>query len=64
MVIKIFFIGDSAHGFIPSRAQGAAQAIEDSYELFNLIATNDILPKKLFQIRKNRIKKIKKKIRE
>ncbi len=32
-----FFIGDSAHGFIPSRAQGAAQAIEDSYALYNLI---------------------------
>ena len=28
-MITIFFIGDSAHGFIPSRAQGAAQAIED-----------------------------------
>ena len=57
----IFFIGDSAHGFIPSRAQGAAQAIEDSYELFNLIVTNDISPRKLFKIRKNRIKKIKRK---
>tara|TARA_B100000212_G_C27355155_1_gene525518 strand:+ start:624 stop:1739 length:1116 start_codon:yes stop_codon:yes gene_type:complete len=56
-----FFIGDSAHGFIPSRAQGAAQAIEDSHELFNLIATNDISPRKLFKIRKNRIKKIKRK---
>ncbi len=57
----IFYIGDSAHGFIPSRAQGAAQAIEDSYELFNLLATNDALPKKLFQMRKIRIKKIKRK---
>ena len=57
----IFFIGDSAHGFIPSRAQGAAQAIEDSYELFNLIVTNDISPRKLFKIRKNRIRKIKRK---
>ena len=56
-----FFIGDSAHGFIPSRAQGAAQAIEDSYELFNLIATNVTLPRKLFKIREKRIKKIKRK---
>ena len=45
----IFYIGDSAHGFIPSRAQGAAQAIEDSYELFNLLATNDALPKNFFK---------------
>ena len=53
-----FFIGDSAHGFIPSRAQGAAQAIEDSYTLFKLITKNDILPARLYQIRKNRIRKI------
>ena len=55
---KTFFIGDSAHGFIPSRAQGAAQAIEDSYALYNLIIKNNLLPLKLFHIRKKRIQKI------
>ena len=53
-----FFIGDSAHGFIPSRAQGAAQAIEDAYILFNLINDNKISLNKFNQIRKKRIKKI------
>ena len=52
MVKRHFFIGDSAHGFIPSRAQGAAQAIEDSYELFNLIATNDIYLKNFLKSEK------------
>ncbi|MAK12463.1 MAG: hypothetical protein CMI73_02185 [Candidatus Pelagibacter sp.] len=55
---KTFFIGDSSHGFIPSRAQGAAQAIEDAYILFNLIQKNKILADSLYQIRNTRIKKI------
>jgi len=58
---EIFFIGDSAHGFVPSRAQGAAQAIEDAYTLFNLISKNNISSKKLYELRKVRIKKIIKK---
>ena len=54
----IYFIGDSAHGFIPSRAQGAAQAVEDSYALYNFLIQNEFCTKKLYKFRKNRIKKI------
>lgn len=55
------FIGDSAHGFIPTRAQGAAQAIEDSFELYRMISSNKIFMNNLDQVRKTRINKIIKK---
>lgn len=55
------FIGDSAHGFIPSRAQGAAQAIEDSFITYKLIIENNFSAKNLSEIRKNRVVKIIKK---
>ncbi len=54
----VFFIGDSSHGFIPSRAQGATQSIEDAFVLFNLMIQDQLSIKKIFQIREKRIKKI------
>ena len=57
----MFFIGDSAHGFIPSRAQGAAQAIEDSYALYKFIIAKNLSAKKFYDFRASRINKIKKK---
>ncbi len=58
---KTFYIGDSAHGFIPSRAQGASQAIEDAFVIFNLIEKNILSHKEIVKIRSSRIKKIIKK---
>tara|TARA_B100001027_G_scaffold216964_1_gene195595 strand:- start:4552 stop:5673 length:1122 start_codon:yes stop_codon:yes gene_type:complete len=58
---NICYIGDSAHGFIPSRAQGAAQAIEDAFVSYNLIVKNKMYADELNKIRKKRIKKIIKK---
>lgn len=58
---KKIFIGDSAHGFIPSRAQGAAQAIEDSFILYNLITQNKLSNSQLLKIRESRVAKIIKK---
>jgi len=38
---NIFYIGDAFYTFPPTMAQGASQAIESAYELFNLIKDND-----------------------
>jgi len=58
---NIFYIGDSAHGFIPSRAQGASQAIEDAYAIYKLLNKNNLTHEKFIKLRKIRIKKIIKK---
>lgn len=55
---NIFCLGDSSHGFIPSRAQGASQAIEDAYVLFKLLEKNNLNQKNLANKRLRRIKKI------
>jgi len=55
---KSIFIGDSAHGFIPSRAQGASMALEDSMHLFNLINKNLVSADKLSKLRQKRILKV------
>tara|TARA_A100001011_G_C14204979_1_gene797376 strand:- start:89 stop:1219 length:1131 start_codon:yes stop_codon:yes gene_type:complete len=34
---KVFYIGDSFNGFLPTLAQGAGQSIESAHELFNLL---------------------------
>ena len=39
---KVIYIGDSSHGFIPSRAQGASQAIEDAYHSYKLIKSGTL----------------------
>ena len=56
-----FFIGDSAHGFIPSRAQGAAQAIEDSFALYKIISSENLSVRRFSKLRVDRVKKIKEK---
>ena len=61
-MITLFFIGDSAHGFIPSRAQGAAQAIEDSFALYKIISSKNLSVRRFSKLRVDRVKKIKKKI--
>ena len=37
---NIFYIGDAFYTFPPTMAQGASQAIESAYEIFNLIKDN------------------------
>ena len=39
---NVFYIGDSFYTFSPTMAQGASQAIESAYEIFNLIKDNNI----------------------
>jgi len=39
---KVFYIGDAFNGFLPTLAQGAGQAIESAYELFNLIKDENL----------------------
>jgi len=38
---NVFYIGDAFYTFPPTMAQGASQAIESAYEIFNLIKNND-----------------------
>jgi len=38
---NVFYIGDAFYTFPPTMAQGASQAIESAYEIFNLIKDND-----------------------
>ena len=58
---NVIYIGDSSHGFIPSRAQGASQAIEDAYHSFKLLKSGNLSTKNLNKARFKRIKKIIKK---
>lgn len=58
---NVICIGDSSHGFIPSRAQGASQAIEDAYYSYKLLKSGNLSVKNLGNIRFRRIKKIIKK---
>jgi len=58
---KVICIGDSSHGFLPTRAQGACQAIEDSFILYNLIKNNCANSNNFFKERIQRISKIQKK---
>ncbi len=58
---KVICIGDSSHGFLPTRAQGACQAIEDSFILYNLIQNNCANSNNFFKERIQRISKIQKK---
>jgi len=37
---NIFYVGDAFYTFPPTMAQGASQAIESAYEIFNLIKNN------------------------
>ena len=37
---NVFYIGDAFYTFPPTMAQGASQAIESAYEIFNLIKNN------------------------
>jgi len=37
---NVFYIGDAFYTFPPTMAQGASQAIESAYEIFNLIKDN------------------------
>jgi len=37
---NVFYIGDAFYAFPPTMAQGASQAIESAYEVFNLIKDN------------------------
>ena len=39
---NIFYIGDAFYAFPPTMAQGASQAIESAYEIFNLIKDNNL----------------------
>ena len=52
---NVFYIGDSFYTFPPTMAQGASQAIESAYEIFNLIKDNDSDIQKVYF--NNRIKK-------
>jgi len=52
---NVFYIGDSFYTFPPTMAQGASQAIESAYEIFNLIKNNDSDIQKVYF--NNRIKK-------
>ena len=38
---NVIYIGDAFYTFLPTMAQGASQAIESAYEIFNLIRDND-----------------------
>jgi len=38
---NVFYIGDAFYAFPPTMAQGASQAIESAYEIFNLIKDNN-----------------------
>ena len=38
---NVFYIGDAFYTFAPTMAQGASQAIESAYEIFNLIKDNN-----------------------
>ena len=38
---NVFYIGDAFYTFPPTMAQGASQAIESAYEIFNLIKDNN-----------------------
>ena len=38
---NVFYIGDAFYTFLPTMAQGASQAIESAYEIFNLIKDNN-----------------------
>ena len=38
---NVFYIGDAFYTFPPTMAQGASQAIESAYEIFNLIQDNN-----------------------
>jgi len=39
---NVFYIGDAFYTFPPTMAQGASQAIESAYEVFNLIKDNNL----------------------
>ena len=39
---NVFYIGDAFYTFAPTMAQGASQAIESAYEIFNLIKDNNL----------------------
>lgn len=53
---NVILIGDAAHAMIPSQAQGAAQAIEDGFQLDQFISKNDL--DQFSIIRKKRVSKI------
>jgi salicylate hydroxylase len=38
---NVFYIGDAFYTFLPTMAQGTAQAIESAYEIFNLIRSSE-----------------------
>ena len=58
---KVFYIGDAFNGFLPTLAQGAGQAIESAYELFNLIKENKTnIQNTYFQTRLKRAKIVRK----
>jgi salicylate hydroxylase len=54
---NVFYIGDAFYTFPPSFAQGAAQAIESAYEIFNLIR-NEVSDMQNIYF-KNRLERIK-----
>ena len=60
-MIIFFLLAIPAHGFIPSRAQGAAQAIEDLFALYKFISSENFSVKQFSKLRVDRVKKIKKK---
>ena len=54
---NVFYIGDAFYTFPPSFAQGAAQAIESAYEVFNLIRNEESEMQNIYF--KNRLERIK-----
>ncbi len=54
---KIFYLGDAFHTLMPTMAQGAAQSIEDAYEIFQLLSKNIQDIDKMYY--EKRVKKIK-----
>tara|TARA_B110000014_G_scaffold197181_1_gene146269 strand:- start:183 stop:1313 length:1131 start_codon:yes stop_codon:yes gene_type:complete len=54
---NVFYIGDAFYTFPPSFAQGAAQAIESAYEVFNLIRNEESEMQNIYF--KNRLKRVK-----
>jgi salicylate hydroxylase len=55
---NVFCLGDSAHGFLPTRAQGFSQAIEDAYVSYNLLIQNKLTNNNLESNRLKRIQNI------
>ena len=54
---NVFYIGDAFYTFPPTMAQGASQAIESAYEIFNLIKDDSQDIQNLYF--KNRLERIK-----